>query len=213
MQIFFQLILWTLPTFFWPGENLPTPATTREGEAGAPFAEDRLGSLINNLGQSSPTAIYNRLLCPQCVAQNLAIFFLLVRSIFNIPRYVSYMYYLYTLYVFQNFLQLSGKVLFWWWLSSLPNFSSFTILPVWGVERREDTEVRIDFKQSPTQQQNFPGDVGGGGGILQTLGDSPGESDRSLAGHCWADSWADSSGSVGEGGGGGVRSRPRSAWT
>ncbi len=48
-----------LPTFFWPGEPLPTPATTRIGEDG-PIAEDRFGSLISNLGQSSPTAIYNR---------------------------------------------------------------------------------------------------------------------------------------------------------
>ncbi len=69
---------------------------------------------------------------------------------------------------------MSGKILFWWWLSSLPNFSSFTILPVWGLARQEDTEVRIDLGQSPDQPQqtSFFGAPADGeeGGVLQVAG-------------------------------------------
>ncbi len=72
-QIFFQLILWMAPTFFWPGEPIPL-APQQQSRVGA--AQERFGSLIENLGGSSPANIYNRLMCPQCVTQQLAIFFL-----------------------------------------------------------------------------------------------------------------------------------------
>ena len=81
----FQLILWFLPTFFWPGEPLPTPATTREGDAG-PIADERFGSLIQHFSESSPVAVYNRLLCPQCVTQTIAIATLLVKYRDSVER-------------------------------------------------------------------------------------------------------------------------------
>jgi len=94
----FQHILWLAPTFFWTGKKLPLPTGDRidfdvdpffKKRKGAsidadldPFhknADERIGSLIEYLDTSSPAAIYNRLFCPRCVAQNLGVFWLLVK--------------------------------------------------------------------------------------------------------------------------------------
>ena len=78
-QVTFQLILWFLPTFFWPGEPLPVQPTAdaREDFFGIP-PQDRIGNVITNFPETEFTAVYNRLLCPRCVTQNIAIATLLV---------------------------------------------------------------------------------------------------------------------------------------
>lgn len=116
----FQLVLWFLPTFFWPGTPLPTPQNMNltinsPGEGlgvenpigenrigvGVPIAENRVGALVHNLGIASPVSVYNRLLCPQCFVQTISIASLL---------------YL-------------GKLFWWWWFSSIPDFQRFSIRP------------------------------------------------------------------------------------
>ncbi|TRY69467.1 hypothetical protein TCAL_09651 [Tigriopus californicus] len=116
----FQLVLWFLPTFFWPGTPLPTPQNMNTtinspGEGlgvenpigenrigvGVPIAENRVGALVHNLGVASPVSVYNRLLCPQCFVQTISIASLL---------------YL-------------GKLFWWWWFSSIPDFQRFSIRP------------------------------------------------------------------------------------
>ncbi len=86
--MFFQLILWLAPTFMWPGEPLPTPATPKLGEESVDtdYIENRIGPLVTNLGQSSAANIYNRLLCPQCVAQNLSVFALIVSTLIKLQH-------------------------------------------------------------------------------------------------------------------------------
>ena len=81
-QVTFQLILWFVPTFFWPGEPLPVEPVSRVGDSGpvSKEAEERFGALVDNLSNSSGVAVYNRLMCPRCIAQNMAIATLLVSS-------------------------------------------------------------------------------------------------------------------------------------
>ena len=56
---------------------------TKLSQAKCNIQSCRIDSLINNLGQASPAAVYNRLLCPQCITQNLAIFTLIVSNEFD----------------------------------------------------------------------------------------------------------------------------------
>eukprot|EP00095_Tigriopus_kingsejongensis_P001260 snap_masked-scaffold374_size191929-processed-gene-0.18 protein:Tk01260 transcript:snap_masked-scaffold374_size191929-processed-gene-0.18-mRNA-1 annotation:"periplasmic solute binding family protein" len=105
----FQLIIWFLPTFFWPGSPLPTPQNMNQtisspGEGIGienPLAQNRVGAFVHNLGEASPVAIHNRLLCPQCFVQTISISTLLY----------------------------AGKLFWWWWFSSIPDFKRFSIRP------------------------------------------------------------------------------------
>ena len=53
-------ILWILPTFL---------GTLPDAEKRADDSEDRLGGLPSNLAGADPIALWNRLLCPQCILQ------------------------------------------------------------------------------------------------------------------------------------------------
>jgi len=154
--ISFQLLLWFLPTFWWPGENLPTPATTRLGEDGpevdADFsqrikdleglegADERVLQLIYHLSNSSPSAFYNRMMCPQCIAQNLSIFLLGV-TLCNGTAQQTFLHF-----------QFSGKILFWWFFTSLPDFGPFFIKPT----LREASTEASEPLSSPYYSTNQP---------------------------------------------------------
>ncbi len=69
-------------------------------------------------------------------------------------------------------------MLFWWWFSSIPDFNSFVIRPVWDLETREDVELRYDIGGPPQQQEPiFPFNPEHtksgtfGGPILRGIGD------------------------------------------
>ena len=53
-------ILWILPTFL---------GTLPDAEKRADDSEDRLSGLPSNLAGADPIALWNRLLCPQCILQ------------------------------------------------------------------------------------------------------------------------------------------------
>lgn len=75
-QVAFQMILWFLPTFFWSGTPLPVrPVADIDEEF-----PDRIGNLPTNYDDTDYVAVYNRLLSPRGVTQNIAIATLLVRA-------------------------------------------------------------------------------------------------------------------------------------
>jgi len=81
-------ILWILPTFLG---TLPD-----QEERG----EDRLGGLPSNLAGADPIALWNRLLCPQCILQIVGI----------------------------NSINYFGKLLFWTFMSSVPDVPAATVV-------------------------------------------------------------------------------------
>merc|ERR1719153_1648019 len=81
-------ILWILPTFLG---TLPDPEER---------VSDRLGGLPTNLAGADPIALWNRLLCPQCILQIVGI----------------------------NSINYFGKLLFWTLMSSVPDVPAETVV-------------------------------------------------------------------------------------
>ena len=80
-KITFQLMLWLLPTFFWPGEKLPVEPLFPLNLIGSKFpadpnaeakrAEAKTVELVEHVALSPPVEVYNQLFCPQCVQRHI----------------------------------------------------------------------------------------------------------------------------------------------
>jgi len=106
-----QQILWILPTFFGT-----IPDTNRR-------AEDRLTGLPTNLASADPVALWNRLLSPQGVLQNLAI----------------------------NTLSMLGKIIFWAFMSSVPDLPADSVITGRNLEHEDlsfSEKLADDFMSS-----------------------------------------------------------------
>jgi hypothetical protein len=94
-------ILWILPTFFG---TLPH-SNRREDTSGVRLGgeddvDERLGGLPGNIASADPVTLWNRLLCPQCILQIVGI----------------------------NSINYFGKLLFWIFMSSVPDVPASTVI-------------------------------------------------------------------------------------
>lgn len=77
--VFFSSLVWLFPTFFWTGTALPERRQTDEAFNGGPhfdFSSDisaKVDTIVERLGSSQLTTVYNEILCPVCIARYLII--------------------------------------------------------------------------------------------------------------------------------------------
>ena len=115
-------ILWILPTFLGTLEE----PQRRSGAGDAVVddkndliveSEDRVGGLPSNLLSADPVALWNRLFCPQCILQ--------IVGINSINVSLKLVHLILTHFkIFQYF----GKLLFWIFMSSVPDLPAETVI-------------------------------------------------------------------------------------
>ena len=109
-------------------------------------SEDRVGGLPSNLLSADPVALWNRLFCPQCILQIVGINSINV-SLKSVHLILAYFI------VFQYF----GKLLFWIFMSSVPDLPAETVI---GRSLQDESLLGEIFNQMGVNAREMMDTVG-----------------------------------------------------